>query len=128
MKVDGTLDEERIVALIDSGNTHNFLSPHLSERVGLSPSGRRRFEVSIANGQKLVSLGKCTAFDHCSQNPCGKCQFGQTEVKYLGHIISQKGVVVDPKKVAAIVEWARPNSLKSMRGILGLTDYYQKFV
>nr|DAD35091.1 TPA_asm: hypothetical protein HUJ06_005731 [Nelumbo nucifera] len=60
MKVDGTLGEEKNVALIDSGSTHNFLSPHLSERVGLSPSGRRRVEVSVANGQKLVSLGKST--------------------------------------------------------------------
>ena len=57
-----------------------------------------------------------------------KCSFGQEEVKYLGHIISIDGVVVDPKKVAAILNWPKLATIKALRGFLGLTGYSRKFI
>lgn len=40
-----------------------------------------------------------------------KCEFGMTELLYLGHIISAKGVQVDPKKIRTIVDWPTPKNL-----------------
>jgi hypothetical protein len=57
-----------------------------------------------------------------------KCKFGCAEIDYLGHLISAKGVKADGKKLIAMVEWPRPKSLKALRGFLGLTRYYCKFV
>jgi hypothetical protein len=60
-------------------------------------------------------------------NP-SKCSFRVQEMEYLGHIVYYEGVKVDPNKVKATMEWPIPKTLKNIRGFLGLTRYYHKFV
>jgi hypothetical protein len=57
-----------------------------------------------------------------------KCEFGMTEVLYLGHVIGAKGVQVHQEKIEAIREWPTLKTLTKQRGFLGLCTYYRKFV
>ncbi len=57
-----------------------------------------------------------------------KCQLFQTEVKFLGHIVSNRGIETDPDKTRAIREWPRPASLKEVRTFVGKCSYYRKFI
>ncbi|RXN17163.1 Retrovirus-related Pol polyprotein from transposon 412 [Labeo rohita] len=57
-----------------------------------------------------------------------KCKFFQTSVKYLGHIVSTKGIETDPEKIAALKTWPKPNNLKELRTFLGFCGYYRRFI
>ncbi|XP_019166953.1 PREDICTED: uncharacterized protein LOC109162723 [Ipomoea nil] len=57
-----------------------------------------------------------------------KCSFAKKEVEYLGHVISEQGLHTDPSKLKAVAEWPKPVSIKGLRGFLGLTGYYRRFI
>lgn len=57
-----------------------------------------------------------------------KCLLGQRQLEYLGHIVSQRGVAPEPSKIQAMVDWPISTSVKALRGFLGLTGFYRKFI
>jgi hypothetical protein len=57
-----------------------------------------------------------------------KCSFYQRQIHYLGHIISEEGIVVDLGKVQAIREWPAPRNVAEVRFFMGLVGYYRRFI
>ncbi|GJY50086.1 putative mitochondrial protein [Tanacetum coccineum] len=57
-----------------------------------------------------------------------KCCFGQQKVVFLGHVITSEGVQVEQEKISAVQSWPIPTTVKEVRGFLGLTGYYRRFV
>jgi transposase InsO family protein len=58
----------------------------------------------------------------------GKCHFFQHEVKYLGHIVSGKGIATDPDKTKVLETWPQPMNVKEVRSFLGTCSYYRRFI
>lgn len=53
-----------------------------------------------------------------------KCAFFRPEIHYLGHVILGDGVLVDPSKIRAIMDWPTPTSVTEVRSFMGLVGYY----
>lgn len=57
-----------------------------------------------------------------------KCKFLQKEVIYLGHLISETGISVDPNKFKAIKDFPIPNKVKQIKSFLGMMGFYRRFI
>ena len=57
-----------------------------------------------------------------------KCEFWLKEVSFLGHVISNGGVAVDPKKVSDVLSWNPPQNVGEVWSFLGMAGYYQRFI
>ena len=57
-----------------------------------------------------------------------KCNLLQKEVRYLGHVISENGISIDPVKTDAIRKWPTPQCRREILQFLGLANYYRRFI
>lgn len=60
-------------------------------------------------------------------NP-SKCHIFQHEVSFLGHVVSDKGIKCDPKKIEAVFNWPVPSNASDARSFLGLAGYNKRFI
>lgn len=57
-----------------------------------------------------------------------KCAFDQTQVDFLGYIVSSRGISMDNTKVSTVLEWATPKSVKDVQRFLGFANFYRRFI
>ena len=57
-----------------------------------------------------------------------KCKFLLKKIAYLGHIITDKGVKPDPKKIEAVQNLPRPKTPRNIKQFLGLAVYHRRFI
>ncbi|GJX67319.1 putative reverse transcriptase domain-containing protein [Tanacetum coccineum] len=57
-----------------------------------------------------------------------KCEFWIPKVQFLGHVIDNKGIHVDPAKIKSVKDWASPKTPTEIRQFLGLAGYYRRFI
>ncbi|GJV42598.1 putative reverse transcriptase domain-containing protein [Tanacetum coccineum] len=57
-----------------------------------------------------------------------KCEFWLQEVHFLGHVVNQNGIHVDPSKIEAVKNWKTPTTPFEIRSFLGLAGYYRRFI
>ena len=57
-----------------------------------------------------------------------KCEFFKKRITYLGHVVSERGNEVDPKKTEAVWKWPIPKTVTDVRKFLGFTNQCRKFI
>ena len=57
-----------------------------------------------------------------------KSEFHVTRTKYLGYVLTNKGIEVDPEKVSALHDWLPPTTVTGVKSFLGFTGFYRQFV
>ncbi len=57
-----------------------------------------------------------------------KCEFHAPSVSFLGYIIGQGNVQMDPKKVSGVTTWPVPEDWKQLRRFLGFANFYRRFI
>jgi hypothetical protein len=75
-----------------------------------------------------LEIGLRTLQHHQLYARLSKCSFGAKEVDYLGHKVPGQRVSMELNKIQAVLNWPTPANIKQLRGFLGLTGYYRRFV
>jgi hypothetical protein len=57
-----------------------------------------------------------------------KCEFWLKTVPFLGHVLSENGISVDPSKVQEVMDWKSPTAVHEVRSFLGLAGYYHRLI
>lgn len=57
-----------------------------------------------------------------------KCLFYESEIPYLGFILTREGIKPNPNKIKAIAEVPKPHDVQSLRSFLGMCVHYSRFV
>ena len=66
--------------------------------------------------------------DHKLYAKFSKCEFWLKKVPFLGHILLEDRILVDPNKVQEVMYWKAPTTVHKVRSFLGLAGYYRRFI
>nr|GEV23962.1 putative reverse transcriptase domain-containing protein [Tanacetum cinerariifolium] len=57
-----------------------------------------------------------------------KCEFWLQEIHFLGLVVNNEGIHIDPNKIEAVKNWKPPKTPTEIRSFLGLAGYYRRFI
>jgi hypothetical protein len=86
------------------------------------------YSKSVSDHEKHLRLVLQKLQDNQLYAKYSKCEFWINEVSFLGHIISNGGISVDPAKVKKTMAWSVPTTVTEIRSFLGLVGYYWRFI
>ena len=66
--------------------------------------------------------------EHQLYEKLSKCDCYRDRIQYLGHIILEEGIYIDPKKIEAIKNWPTPKNVTEVRYFMGMEGYYRRFI
>ncbi|XP_071718850.1 uncharacterized protein [Rutidosis leptorrhynchoides] len=94
------------------------------ELQGLPPVREVEFSIDLIPGSQPISKAPYRMAPLELQELKEQLQ----EVAFLGHVVSAEGIMMDPAKIEAIINWSRPTSVVEVRSFIGLAGYYRRFV
>lgn len=86
--------------------------------------------IGISENQHLNNLKN--VFEMCRKNNLKlnplKCEFFKSEVTFLGHNCTSEGLKPDPKKIATIINYPRPENKEEVTRFCAVANYYRRFM
>ena len=110
---------QELISKVLDGLSHIAIA-YLEDIIIFSKTKKKHFEHLETIFQRLWEAGL--------KLKRSKCNFMKMHVKYLGHLISEKGIEPMPDKLATIKEMPAPRYPKEIKQFLGLVGYYRKFI
>uniref|UniRef100_A0A2N9F185 Reverse transcriptase n=1 Tax=Fagus sylvatica TaxID=28930 RepID=A0A2N9F185_FAGSY len=107
---------------------NRVFQPYLDQFVVVFIDDILIYSKSLEEHEQHLRVVLQTLRDHKLYAKLKKCEFWLESVAFLGHVIFKDGILVDPKKVEAIVDWERPKDVREIRSFLGLAGYYRRFI
>ncbi|CAI7775139.1 unnamed protein product [Closterium sp. NIES-53] len=86
------------------------------------------FSKSLEEHTQHLHIVLDTLRQHRLYSELSKCTFARSSSGFLGHIISLKGIAIDPTNVQCLVDWPAPRTVAKLQSLIGLTKYYRKFI
>ena len=112
-----TMMDDNLKEEIDKGDTSVYMDDIVIHTDGTLEEHEACVEEHLAKLQKLGLFLKPE-----------KCHFSQQQVEYLGMIVGNGSVCMDPIKVKGVLEWPTPTNLKELRSFLGFLNFYRDFI
>ena len=112
-----TMMDDNLKEEIDKGDTLVYMDDIVIHTDGTLEEHEQCVEEHLAKLQKLRLFLKPE-----------KCHFSQQQVEYLGMIVGNGSVCMDPIKVKGVLEWPTPTNLKELRSFLGFLNFYRDFI
>jgi hypothetical protein len=66
--------------------------------------------------------------DHQLYAKFSKCEFWLKTVPFLGHVLSENSISIDPSKVQEVMDWKAPTTVHEVQSFLRLVGYYHQFI
>ena len=98
----------------------NFLYVYLDDILIASSNEHEHLQHLENLFDRLTSFGLVVNKD--------KCEFGKTQIEFLGYQLNGQGITPLPKRVTAIQDFPAPTNKKQVREYLGLINYYHRFI
>jgi hypothetical protein len=107
---------------------NNIFKPHLREFILVFFDDILVYSKTYEDHIEHLTLVLQILKQHSLYAKLAKCTFAISQIEYLGHVISGAGVATKLENIKAIIEWPVPKIITKLRGFLGLTGYYRRFV
>ncbi len=100
--------------------TNSFVVVYLDDTLIFSKSWEENLQHIQWVLQALRQHKLCTNLE--------KCTFHMSQIQYMGYIIDEKSVHVDPAKIQVIQDWPTLTTLTKLHNFLDLTNFYRRFI
>jgi hypothetical protein len=101
---------------------NNVLSKFLDKFVLVFINDILIYSKNIKEHEEHLRLVLQVLREHQLYAKFSKCEFFQKQIHYLGHVLFEEGVVVDPDKIRFIMDWPTPKDVSDIRSFMGLAE------